>query len=78
MSNAEDFIMPFGKHKGKSLSTIADEGDILYLDWLRGERRSDKAKAEFDPLDAALVEFLDEREEEVQDAMDNRNRQERD
>lgn len=28
-------LMPFGKHKGKSLRWIADN-DVLYLDWLVG------------------------------------------
>ena len=33
---AESAIMPFGKHKGRSLGDIADD-DVLYLDWLIGQ-----------------------------------------
>lgn len=37
-TQASTFVMPFGKHRGKSLDQIAstDEG-LRYLDWLRGE-----------------------------------------
>jgi len=31
----EDRVMPFGKHKGKTLGQIA-ERDLLYVDWLAG------------------------------------------
>lgn len=30
---ARAVVMPFGKHKGKTLGQIEDE-DLLYLDWL--------------------------------------------
>jgi hypothetical protein len=68
----ENFVMPFGMHKGKTLAEIRDEGEILYLDWLRGERNSDK-KAATDPLDKAIVTFLEENEEEVEGAMLDRD-----
>lgn len=28
-------VMPFGKHKGRTLGDIAEQ-DVLYLDWLNG------------------------------------------
>lgn len=35
---ASEFILPFGKHKGKTVDKVAetDEG-LLYLDWLNGQ-----------------------------------------
>lgn len=35
---AQEYILPFGKHVGKALDSIAstDEG-LLYLDWLIGQ-----------------------------------------
>ncbi len=38
--DAAVFVVPFGKHKGKSIDTVAvlDDG-LLYLDWLRGDMR---------------------------------------
>jgi len=35
MGDAEDYVMPFGKYKGRTLGQIGDD-DILYLDWLNG------------------------------------------
>ncbi len=35
MNDVDTFLMPFGKHKGKTLGWIA-ENDVLYLDWLVG------------------------------------------
>ena len=32
MDHPEDYVMTFGKHKGKSLFQIADD-DPTYLDW---------------------------------------------
>ena len=32
---AEDVVMPFGKHDGKTLGWIA-ANDLMYLDWLAG------------------------------------------
>lgn len=32
----KDSVMPFGKHKNKTIVEIAD-GDVLYLDWLIGQ-----------------------------------------
>lgn len=51
---AKQFVMPYGKFKGKALDEIAttDEG-LLYLDYLRGE--IDKGEV----LDAISV-YLDE------------------
>ncbi|MBD3260866.1 MAG: hypothetical protein GF334_04185 [Candidatus Altiarchaeales archaeon] len=45
--------------------------DVLYLDWLRGERDSDK-RAASDYLDASLVVLLDHYEEEVIGALKDR------
>jgi uncharacterized protein (DUF3820 family) len=48
--NCEDFEMPFGKHKGKTLSVILDE-DPCYLDWLRdADIRSDALRAAVDEM----------------------------
>lgn len=48
LDRAREFVMPFGKHKGKKLKDIDDE----YLDWLyeNCERRkiSDMAKLVYD------------------------------
>lgn len=34
---AQDFVMPFGKYKGRSLDSIASDDDGLrYLDWALG------------------------------------------
>ncbi len=53
---AADFVLPFGKYKGKTMDTAAmtNEG-LLYLDWLRGERGSRQ-----DPLDLMLAAYLDD------------------
>lgn len=50
--------MPFGKYKNKTFNEISenDEG-LLYLDWLRGERKSDTKSSEVDKM---LCEFLDD------------------
>lgn len=70
--SSENYIMPFGKHKGKTLKKIYEEGDILYLDWLRGERDSDKKKRT-DALDNAVCLFLDQYEDEVESALADRD-----
>lgn len=55
-SEAASFIMPFGKHKSKTLDSIAstDEG-LKYLDWLRGERQGQVAL-----IDQSLQAYLDD------------------
>ena len=61
--NAAAFIMPFGKHRGKTLDAIASTDDGLqYLDWLRGERES-KGQPPFvkaSALNEALAAYLDD------------------
>lgn len=48
--NCEDVEMPFGKHKGKTLSVILDE-DPRYLDWLRdADIRSSSLRAAVDEM----------------------------
>ena len=49
-----DFVMPFGKYKGKTLDEISqtDEG-LMYLDWAVGEFDNGLVKA-------AITEFLDD------------------
>lgn len=37
--DASEFVIPFGKYKGKTIDSIAESDDGLkYLDWLYGER----------------------------------------
>lgn len=60
---AGEYVLPFGQYKGMTLASVV-EVDILYLDWLRGERESDKKKT-FDLLDASMVTLLEYYEEEV-------------
>lgn len=39
---AAEFVMPFGKHQGRTLDQIAErDNGLLYLDWLRGEMDGD-------------------------------------
>ena len=53
---AAAFVMPFGKHKGRTLDTIASTDDGLkYLDWLRGERSWGRRD-----IDSALAAYLDD------------------
>lgn len=58
-TEASAFVMPFGQHKGQTLDQIAttDRG-LSYLDWLRGERKSDAQVYMRDHLDGALVVYL--------------------
>ena len=50
-----DYVMPFGKHKGKSLDEIAEDDDgVRYLDWMRGVRD------EGDSVREAIDRFLDD------------------
>lgn len=67
--------MPFGKYRGQEINDLAqsDEG-LLYLDWLRGERKSDQRR-KVDPLDKAICEVLDDEDnaEALQAAMDERD-----
>lgn len=65
------FIMPFGKHKGRSLDQIAQTDDGLrYLDWARGA---------FDPGDEllAIERYLSDpvMEREVEAALEKRGRE---
>ena len=56
---AAAFVMPFGKHKGRTLDTIASTDDGLkYLDWLRGERSSGGGRNR--NVDSALAAYLDD------------------
>jgi len=53
---AADFVLPFGKYKGKTLDTVAESNEgLLYMDWLRGERDGRQ-----DPLDLMLAIYLDD------------------
>jgi uncharacterized protein (DUF3820 family) len=48
--SAEDTIMPFGKHQGKTLGDILAE-DPSYLDWLRdAEIRSERLRQAVDAM----------------------------
>ena len=50
-----DYMMPFGKYRGQTLSEIADSDEgVRYLDWLRGERGDE------DNVGAAIAAFLDD------------------
>jgi uncharacterized protein (DUF3820 family) len=53
---AADFVLPFGKYKGKTLdaAAVTNEG-LLWLDWIRGERQGKR-----EPLDLALAAYLDD------------------
>jgi len=44
-----DFVMPFGKYKGKPLSIIRSE-DESYLYWLKDNCQKDNLKAKLDDL----------------------------
>jgi uncharacterized protein (DUF3820 family) len=53
---AKTFVMPFGKHKGRTLEQIAsDDEGLQYLDWLFGERGDGGFQ-----LDRALVAYLED------------------
>ena len=57
-SEAAKFVMPFGRHRGKTLDGIAsDDKGLQYLDWLRGERDLEKQQTK---LDSALHAYLDD------------------
>ncbi len=61
-ATARDWIMPFGKYRGRTLDAIASNDDgLLYLDWLRGqkdaERQSSPASRETHRM---LVAYLDD------------------
>lgn len=50
-----DYVMPFGKYRGKTLDEIGDDDEgVRYLDWLRGERGDD------DNVGAAIGRYLDD------------------
>ena len=54
---AAGFVMPFGKHKGRTLDAIAaEDAGLKYLDWLRGERAETNSNRS--DLDAALEAYL--------------------
>ena len=57
-SEASEYVMPFGKHKGRTLDAIASDDDGLqYLDWMRGAREDDGKN---DQVDRALRSYLDD------------------
>ena len=62
MRDSEDVVMPFGKHKGRTLGQIGDE-DILYLDWLNG---LDNLRP---PLREAVADVCERRQHEIESAM---------
>jgi len=72
-SQAQQFTMPFGKHRNLALDTIAetDEG-LRYLDWMRGNVNVYGQLKEAldvyltDPdIRAELVKVIDDRTEEA-------------
>lgn len=55
--DAANFVMPFGKYKGKTLDAIAtDDEGLRYLDWLRGAREEDREP--HTAIDYALDAYL--------------------
>ena len=60
--DAAAFVMPFGKHRGLPLDSIAstDKG-LSYLDWLRGERAQPTLARRGTDLDEALAAYLDDK-----------------
>ena len=62
---ARNFVLPFGKHEGKRIGTVAERNDgLLYLDWLRSRRDEERQRtgtASKDAnLDEALATYLDD------------------
>ena len=58
-SSAEKFVMPWGKHKHRTLDDIAsDDEGLRYLDWLRDLRHEDNSARI--GLDEALDAYLDD------------------
>ena len=55
---AAAYLMPFGKHKGRTLHDIAlaDKG-LGYLKWLQNERRQNTSRTD---VDTALAAFLND------------------
>lgn len=54
--DASNFVMPFGKFKGRTLDAIAStDSGLKYLDWLRGERAYDNSCK---PIDHALDAYM--------------------
>ena len=49
-NNDTEFIVTFGKHKGKSLKQISDEGNVNYIKWLSENGKDDAKKAALDFL----------------------------
>ncbi len=58
----EDFVMLFGRHKGKRLGDILDE-DATYLDWLLTAEISNQR------LYAAVVEINEKYAEQIEQAL---------
>jgi len=55
---AAAYVMPFGKHSGRTLDEIAgDDKGLQYLDWMRGERQSNPRRQD---IDNALAAYLDD------------------
>ena len=55
---AAAFVMPFGKHGGRTLDEIAGNNTGLeYLDWIRGVRMEDGKSQD---IDFALAAYLDD------------------
>lgn len=64
---ARSVVMPFGKHRGKTLGDIADT-DILYLDWINGtDIRSGQ-------LRAAVITLCTEYAQEIEDTAEQHPR----
>ena len=53
---AANFVMPFGKYRGRALDKIAeDDAGLEYLDWLRGVRAAEHKASD---IDQALRAYL--------------------
>jgi DNA-binding Xre family transcriptional regulator len=66
---AEAVVMPFGRHKRKTLGEIADE-DLLYLDWARD-------KAETIRLAEAIATICEARKTEIDDLLEAKDAEQR-
>lgn len=65
---AAKVVMPFGKYRGKCLEDIED---ILYLDWLLGEKQEQKQSGN---LVDALAAYLSNKKPEIEAAMRKRRK----
>lgn len=58
-TQAANLVIPFGKYKGKTIDEVGvTDAGLLYLDWMRGERKSKAAS--FTDIDQALAIYLED------------------